>query len=160
MKGLNSRAFWKISLLADFGHFMEMSLNFIPLHLGFGFCSTNAILVLLDSKFAIIMLCYDFIVKNVQSSSELKITIILRQNGWLWLWLYNHYNQNNHNNHNHITILIMVKMVIWPPEILIKISKKILKVRKVKEIWQKAHSVWPGIIQIFVVLPEPLLLAK
>ena len=70
MKGLNFRAFWKISLLADFGHLMEMSLNFIPLHPDFVFSSSYVRLVLLDSKFAIIMLCYDFIVKIVTPNLE------------------------------------------------------------------------------------------
>ena len=42
---------------------MEMSLNFIPLHPDFVCGSNNVSLVLLDRKYAIIMLCYDFIVK-------------------------------------------------------------------------------------------------
>ena len=70
MKGLNSRAFWKISLLADFGHFMEMYLNCIPLHPDFVFGSSHVRLVLLDSKFAIIMICYVFIAKIVTSNLE------------------------------------------------------------------------------------------
>ena len=49
---------------------MEMSLNFIPLHPDFVFGTSNVSLVLSDSKFAIIMLCYDFIVKIVTLNLE------------------------------------------------------------------------------------------
>ena len=79
MKGLNSRAFWKISLLVDFGHIMEMSLNFIPLHQDFVFDSSNVSLVLLDRKYAIIMHCYDFIVKIVTSNFEGLFQLFLKR---------------------------------------------------------------------------------
>ena len=62
IKGLCSRALLKISLLADFRHFLQKSLNFIFLqpNLAFGFNIVS--LVLTDQKIIIIMTYYDFIV--------------------------------------------------------------------------------------------------
>ena len=54
----------------EFGHFIEMSLNFIPLHADFGFGSSNVGLALLDRKYTIIMICYDLIVKIVTPNLE------------------------------------------------------------------------------------------
>ena len=63
MEGFSSRAFLKISLLADFCHFLKKSLNFILLlpNLVFGFNIVS--LVQPDEKIIIIMPYYDFIVK-------------------------------------------------------------------------------------------------
>ena len=48
IKGLRSRALLKISLLADFCHFLQMSLNFIPLQPNFALGFNIVSLVLTD----------------------------------------------------------------------------------------------------------------
>ena len=70
MKGLSSRAFLKIPLLADFDYFMEIPLNFIPLPQDLIFDSNNISLVLFYIKIVIIMPCYDSIVKFERASLE------------------------------------------------------------------------------------------
>lgn len=63
VKGLSSRAFFKISLLADFQHFLKMSLKFILLMSDFKFNLNDVIKVLMNVKIYVIMPHYDFIVK-------------------------------------------------------------------------------------------------
>ena len=61
MKGLNSREFLKISLLADF----RVSLNFILLQPNVVFSSNIHSVGLLYWKITVIMPCYDFVIKLV-----------------------------------------------------------------------------------------------
>ena len=63
MRGLSSRAFFKTSLLADFQHFLKMSLKFILLKSDFKFNLNDVIKVLMNVKIYVIMPHYDFIVK-------------------------------------------------------------------------------------------------